>query len=592
MPQTKSTIGLYDFDLENIATENEINKEKINNQAKTILNGFTMSSKVINNNNSLSSIFNNNRSVSTTAANNKNSNFFSSSQVVPGIAKPIIPDRSSKPKINNSVFMHNNLENNSNNVIIKNDKNNSDTDMSSHENNNKTSNIKKLPIIDRSELPPKPEYLTNGSNYGLKNNLMHINGYTQLEDEEKGMEISDDDEEEEEDLVAGDFDDLNKCKQLSSNINHTAIPRRKGHFSLDMSDDDDNDLEMNERPSMSSRSKPISMNRSDAANYSAPSSLSRSLSSPNIAQFDPESQPFSFNSVSGATPNTAATTPKSAFPQIDRSVKPLPYQSLLRKSRDFNPQYSSFSSDQSSVRIPGLRNLGNTCFMNSILQCLNNTTEFSECIRSGYININPNSKFGSNGELTIELMELFKQMIFPSNFKHISPKDLKNAVIKHIPDFVEYKQQDAHEFLVRFLDRVHADLNECANVPVFDPVSQDPNYYDKLHITSAVNRFWTLHIERNKSIITDLFGGLIVSTLTCLHGGYISKALEAFTCLSLPIQDSGRTSIAVSVNMFLKREKIEASWQCLTCKQKRDAEKSTIIWKLPKILVIHLKRYL
>src|SRR5699024_558675 len=104
--------------------------------------------------------------------------------------------------------------------------------------------------------------------------------------------------------------------------------------------------------------------------------------------------------------------------------------------------------------------------------------------------------------------------------------------------------------------------------------------------------FWTTHLMRNESIITDLFEGLIVSTLRCMHCDYSSKTLEAFTCLTLPIPDD-RTSLRNCIDLFLRGERItnEAAWQCQQCKQKRDAQKCTYIWKLPKVLIIHLKRY-
>lgn len=571
---------MYDFDQENNAEEERkeikhkhTNKE-VTDKTATTLNGFITP---LNNGSSASSLSVNNRSTTIGA--------FGSSVKVPGIAKPVIPDRSSKPKLDS--FTHNNLCD-QNDINFKDEETDSGDDMSApsfilHDKlNNRT--INKKPIIDRSEFPPKPGHLlspSNVSNGQSSKQTNGMNGFTSLtENGDKKMDISDD-----EDLPAGNFDDDLTGDRVppSPSVLQTPVHRRnEAKFTIDDNMSDDDDVE--ERPTLTSRSKPISVNRPNGTtNYSAPSSLSRSLSSPNIAQFDQESQEFSFNSVGTGTPKFG-----QPLPHIDRSVKPLPYQALLRKPRDFNPQFSS------TARITGLRNLGNTCFMNSILQCLNNTSELSESLRMGNVHINPESKFGSNGELTIELMELLKQMVYPSNYKHISPRDLKTAVTRHIPDFVDYKQQDAHEFLVRFLDRLHADLNTRANVQANDPTSKDANYYDKLPITTAANSFWNLHLQRNKSIITDLFEGLIVSTLTCLHCRYTSKALEAFTCLTLPVQEGGRTSIATSLKMFLKCERItdEAAWQCPTCKQKRDAEKCTYIWKLPKILVIHLKRYM
>jgi ubiquitin C-terminal hydrolase len=45
------------------------------------------------------------------------------------------------------------------------------------------------------------------------------------------------------------------------------------------------------------------------------------------------------------------------------------------------------------------------------------------------------------------------------------------------------------------------------------------------------------------------------------------------------------------VNHFSKTERLSSPWKCPKCKTMRDAEKQLLIWKLPRILLILLKRY-
>lgn len=63
--------------------------------------------------------------------------------------------------------------------------------------------------------------------------------------------------------------------------------------------------------------------------------------------------------------------------------------------------------------------------------------------------------------------------------------------------------------------------------------------------------------------------------------------------LSLPIPDRDEVSLMDCVNEYLKEETLdgENQWFCEKCKVKVDAIKKIDLWKLPTILIIHLKRF-
>lgn len=298
--------------------------------------------------------------------------------------------------------------------------------------------------------------------------------------------------------------------------------------------------------------------------------LSRSYSSPNIAQLLEET-----------AANRAERRASIAAPRFDRSLKPsMLVSSKPAKHRNFAPVYGSFPS-----KFPGLRNLGNTCFMSAVIQCLSSTIDLGVYFTGTYRrDIKTRSKFGSGGELAEELGELIRIM-WTGQFKSLSPKDLKETVGRHLPGFVGCDQQDSHEFLTMLLEKVHSDLNtatECG------PVTID----EGLETHLAINKFWKSHRMRNRSIITDIFEGLLLSTLECTVCGKKSDSFETFTCLSLPIPIGSRITINDCFKLFSEYEKMsgEAAWDCPTCKCKRDALKRIQVCRLPKVMVIHFKR--
>ena len=310
--------------------------------------------------------------------------------------------------------------------------------------------------------------------------------------------------------------------------------------------------------------------------------LQRASSSPNIAKaLLNEKGPFSGDGLSNF-----AHVDDLSKPTFDRSVKPS-LNGDFTQSRDFQPLYRSSSETAIS---PGLRNLGNTCFMNAVIQCLFNTHDFSHYFyrRLYKEDVNPKSKFGTGGQLCEEFGELMSNLALGNRqYKHITPSSFKRVVGRHIPFMGGYDQQDSHEFLLILLEKLHADLNRAA---VQDP---PPQLSDDLSPDLAVEKFWRAHLERNDSIVSKLFEGLILSTLECGICSNISNTFEVFSCLSLPIpQPNGRCKIHDCIRAFLQTEVIkgEAAWDCPKCKQKRESHKKTSIVKWPKVLLIQLKR--
>ena len=178
------------------------------------------------------------------------------------------------------------------------------------------------------------------------------------------------------------------------------------------------------------------------------SSLSRSHSSPNIAKMFDDDAAFSSGPLSNAV--------RSARPNFSRTNKPMSNAEISQaRNRDFQPIWST---SQVKGRT-GLKNLGNTCYMNSILQCLSNfnilVTYFMD---DKYLkDINDTSE--TRGNVAIEFAALVRSL-WSGMYKSIAPVDFKKAIGRYRECFRGNEQQDAHELLSTLMGCLHNDTNE------------------------------------------------------------------------------------------------------------------------------------
>uniref|UniRef100_A0A667XBE2 ubiquitinyl hydrolase 1 n=1 Tax=Myripristis murdjan TaxID=586833 RepID=A0A667XBE2_9TELE len=190
--------------------------------------------------------------------------------------------------------------------------------------------------------------------------------------------------------------------------------------------------------------------------------------------------------------------------------------------------------EEKKVCLPGftgLVNLGNTCFMNSVIQSLSNTRELRDYFhdRAFEAEINCNNPLGTGGRLAIGFAVLLRAL-WKGTHHAFQPSKLKAIVASKASQFTGYAQHDAQEFMAFLLDGLHEDLNRVQNKPYTETVDSDGRL-DEVVAEEA----WQRHKMRNDSFIVDLFQGQFKSKLVCPTCSKVSITFDPFLYLPVPL---------------------------------------------------------
>ncbi|PKI33981.1 hypothetical protein CRG98_045599 [Punica granatum] len=236
----------------------------------------------------------------------------------------------------------------------------------------------------------------------------------------------------------------------------------------------------------------------------------------------------------------------------------------------------------------GLNNLGNTCFMNSVLQVLLNAPPLRNYFLNNKHNQDACRKASADRFCLLCDIDVIFSAVFSGDRSPFSPAQFLYSWWQHAANLASYEQQDAHEFFISLLDGIHEKEGKAKDL------NKDG--------------------RDCQCIAHRVFSGLLRSDVTCMACGFTSTTYDPCMDISLHMDTnsslsadspnkankssgnnmgSSSSTLIGCLDLFTRPEKLgsDQKLHCQNCQEKQHSLKQLSIRRLPLVLCLHIKRF-
>lgn len=226
--------------------------------------------------------------------------------------------------------------------------------------------------------------------------------------------------------------------------------------------------------------------------------------------------------------------------------------------------------------MPGLLNLGNTCYINSVIQCIKSDINFVKNI----LEIKDN-------EDTHVIIKNTRALLgaLHGKYKVIKPTSFKRSIDYYLPKYDNKNQHDAHELFTDFID-----LIDKITLKIDPPQenSVNPLFNSKNNLYER----WLKEIYMGKtSIIIDNYHGSLLLKYTCRSCGSYFYKFEEFTSIILHCRKN--TNISDLINSYFEEDYVNVKCKecCNELSEGVEHEITKTFYKLPDTLCFVINKF-